>query len=446
MVVLITRNPGTDVCTGIWRTNLAKVYREPKLKLDHATGKLRPVKDQSGKLVLNVRWKAFITDHKGKRKKYTFTTSRTISQKHADLIAAREYEIKHGLRPEPAQAIQEAPAAPVGPTKAVVAALAYDEAAARYLEWGKAHGGKNKRPWSQGHAVRREYYLGWWKERLNLVAITDLNNRLADAETALQDLAATGKTGKTLNHYREALKSFTSWCLKRKYLAEHPFTELDGFNGTPVRVRRDMTDEEIWRLLGVCPLAHRLLYETAFATGFRAGELRSLTPDHLDRAAGVIKLDADDDKGRKERRQPVSDDLLARLEEYGRSGEAKRLYDAQRAKGHRRTTLGTPDNPLLYVPVNTAAMIKADLKAAGIPIATKDGVLDFHACRVAYINMVIKSGADVKTAQELARHSTPMMTMQVYARANNERLSEVAETVGKRIAGDKPKAEDIGSK
>jgi len=41
--------------------------------------------------------------------------------------------------------------------------------------------------------------------------------------------------------------------------------------------------------------------------------------------------------------------------------------------------------------------------------------VDFHALRVAYTIHVIESGADIKTAQTLARHCSPQLTLSIYA-------------------------------
>jgi hypothetical protein len=73
------------------------------------------------------------------------------------------------------------------------------------------------------------------------------------------------------------------------------------------------------------------------------------------------------------------------------------------------------------------------LAQASIPKYAFSGKLDFHACRVAYINHVIESGVSVKEAQELARHSTPQLTMNVYGRARVERLAEAVEKVGEAL-------------
>jgi len=89
------------------------------------------------------------------------------------------------------------------------------------------------------------------------------------------------------------------------------------------------------------------------------------------------------------------------------------------------------------VPSHTARKLDKDLKAAGIEKVTPEGKLDFHAFRSVYISLVIESGATVKQARALARHSTPELTMNVYARVRDTRLSDVVEMVGKSIQSEK---------
>ena len=50
--------------------------------------------------------------------------------------------------------------------------------------------------------------------------------------------------------------------------------------------------------------------------------------------------------------------------------------------------------------------------------------MDFHAVRVAYITNLVTSGASVKTCQTLARHSTPSLTIGVYAKASLHDIRE----------------------
>jgi len=47
--------------------------------------------------------------------------------------------------------------------------------------------------------------------------------------------------------------------------------------------------------------------------------------------------------------------------------------------------------------------------------------------RLAHITRLVRSGADVKTVEELARHSDLRITMAIYAEAGDKRLADVVE-------------------
>src|SRR6202008_3471937 len=68
-----------------------------------------------------------------------------------------------------------------------------------------------------------------------------------------------------------------------------------------------------------------------------------------------------------------------------------------------------------------ADMLRIDLEAAGVPYAVEgpDGPLfaDFHALRHSYVALLDQSGATLKEAMQLARHSDPKLTIAVYGRA-----------------------------
>src|SRR5262249_33334618 len=73
------------------------------------------------------------------------------------------------------------------------------------------------------------------------------------------------------------------------------------------------------------------------------------------------------------------------------------------------------------------------------------GKLDFHAVRLAYVNLVIEAGATVKEAQTLARHATPQMTLGVYGRTRDERLHQVVEQVATVVQGEAECARSVHS-
>jgi len=92
-----------------------------------------------------------------------------------------------------------------------------------------------------------------------------------------------------------------------------------------------------------------------------------------------------------------------------------------------------PPDPLIYVPSNTSRDLDKDLDEAKIPKWTPEGKVDFHACRVAYTTFVFEAGASIKEAQTLARHSTPILTANTYGRTRENRLHDVAESVGEMV-------------
>jgi hypothetical protein len=137
----------------------------------------------------------------------------------------------------------------------------------------------------------------------------------------------------------------------------------------------------------------------ALGTGLRADELRSLTAAtfRLDDDPPTIVCDARDTKNGHRAEQPVAGSLAAVLRPWLASRPA--------------------DRPVFDLTDRAAEMLRVDLQAAGIPYETDAGVVDFQALRVAYISHLVSSGASVKTCQTLARHSTPTLTIGVYARA-----------------------------
>lgn len=102
---------------------------------------------------------------------------------------------------------------------------------------------------------------------------------------------------------------------------------------------------------------------------------------------------------------------------------------------------GLPGDKVLEVPSHPARELDKDLKKAQIPKKTDEEKIDFHAFRAAFVTIVLESGASAKEAQDLARHSTPNLTMNVYARTRKNRLHDTAEKAGEIIN----KAEKYGT-
>lgn len=364
------------------------------------------------------KYQGWFIDSTGDTRYFTGTRDRSETKRMAMRLEDDHRQVRLGYRPAASSADRHR----IRPVA---------EAVVEYLAWGESQGGRNGHPWGDTHARNRRAQLAWWQQHIGFVTLGDLPGILPRVETELRRLQHEGRTGKTLANYAESLGAFCDWCVQRGYLADDPLKALAPFDTTPTSHRRAMTAEEIAHLLASCAPHRRLLYETAFMSGLRANELRNLTVEHVDVERGGLRLDAAWTKNRRDGFQRLPQELVGRLLEFGEAGQATRLYARFRRNsgGKQRILI----NPLLYVPSHTSRDLGLDLEAAGIPRQGPGGKVDFHACRTAYVNLVLESGASVKETQKLARHSTPEMTMNVYGRAREERLSEAVECIGEAI-------------
>ena len=381
------------------------------------------------------KYHAWYINYKGKRLYFTGTKSKSQTRKIAEKLESEHREIRLGFRPIPKPELKRRN-------------LSFREVADDYLEWGKTQGGRNGRPWGKTHAKERKSKLEWWEKKLKLVTIDDLIGILPKAEKALRKLKkkgckGKGLSGKTISNYVDTLHSFCNWALKRKYLSEDPLKDISPFDTTPTTKRRALTPEEIHRLLEAAPEYRRILYEVALTTGLRAGELRALTLGCIDAEKGIFILDPSWTKNRKGGEQPIPRTLVKKLVIFGLEGTAKQLYEKR--YGRIDSKLGDiPDNPLLYVSTHPSRELRKDLKAAGIEFNIPGkGKVDFHALRVAFVTLSFEAGANMKECQTLARHSTPELTANIYARSRDDRLKDLADLIGNVVLSDDLRANSV---
>jgi len=222
-----------------------------------------------------------------------------------------------------------------------------------------------------------------------------------------------GLSIKSCNYYLTAVKTFFNWMVADRRIGENQLAHLKGQNAKKDirRQRRALTSDEINTLLTATLKGSKhhnligkqryMLYTLALSTGFRAGELHSLTwrSLNLSESESTVTVTAGYAKNGKEATLPLRKDVAELfkqwLDESGFSLDDKVFPKFNKAKG--------------------AAMLKVDLEAVGIPYEDEAGrFADFHSLRHSFISNVGKSGASVKEAQMLARHSTSALTLDVY--------------------------------
>src|SRR5690606_8921819 len=146
-----------------------------------------------------------------------------------------------------------------------------------------------------------------------------------------------------------------------------------------------------------------MLYRIALGTGFRAAEIASLVPAsfNLDDDPPTVTVKAGYSKNRKLAVQPIRRDLA----------ELLRPWVAARPDGR-------PVFDVANLTFRTAAIVRADLEAAGIAYRDEDGrVADLHSLRHTYVTAVRRARAAVKEAPTLAGRGSPELTFGVYAHA-----------------------------
>ncbi|HYH67517.1 MAG TPA: tyrosine-type recombinase/integrase [Urbifossiella sp.] len=247
---------------------------------------------------------------------------------------------------------------------------------------------------------------------------------------ALLARAARGSGPGTVNHYVRAARGFFRWLVRSKRIGSNPLESLALVNAAVDvrRARRELTADELRRLFlaamasarafrGLTGTDRYFLYLTAAGTGFRANALANLTPGDFDLtpAGPVVTLPARFNKSRKTKVQPMPADVAAALRDYlvGKPVGTP-VWGGTWARDERG-----------------AEMLRIDLDAAGIPYAVDgpDGpeYADFHALRHSYLTRGGRAGIDLRTLQELAGHSDPVLT----ARDSHRRLYDLAGAVEK---------------
>jgi len=242
----------------------------------------------------------------------------------------------------------------------------------------------------------------------------------------LAELKSQGSSIRTFNFYLGRTKQFCQWMEDNARIDKNPLTSLKGRNveADPRHKRRAATEDELQHLLMVTlesKAVYRemsgyqrgMLYLTAAVTGFRAEELSTIRAGDfgLAQEPPVVILAAVNTKNGQTAIQPIPLACIAMLEQF--------------LKGKKRNEKVWPGNWF----EKAAEMLRHDLDAAGIPyvVEASEGpkYLDFHGLgRHTFISLLDKSGATLKEAMQLARHSDPKLTMAVYGRAQLEDLSQ----------------------
>ncbi|HMN97457.1 MAG TPA: site-specific integrase, partial [Phycisphaerales bacterium] len=246
---------------------------------------------------------------------------------------------------------------------------------------------------------------------------------------ALELLPGAGEfTQATRNAYRAAWRALTRWAHRTGRGANDPLTELRKWQVSGHRSfrRRPFTRAELATLVVRTRLSvlsrmdmdgpdRAMLYLLAVATGFRLGELTSLTRRAfaLEAATPSVELSAAAAKDGRPRVQAL---VPRGLPELGVVVRELRDWLASRAMDDRLW-------PRLE---DAGGMLRADLRDAGVEIALAPGErVDFHALRGTLGRWLADAGVGIAHAQRILRHSSPSLTADHYTHLQTEDLAAV---------------------
>jgi integrase len=179
--------------------------------------------------------------------------------------------------------------------------------------------------------------------------------------------------------------------------------------------RRPLSDDEFARLIQAAEAGppidtitgpdRAMMYVLAAWTGYRRGELASLTRRSVDleSAQPSVAVEAAYSKRRRQDSIPLHPEVARRLRAWlaGRElADSEPLFDLKTFGGCWR---------------KTAKMMRLDLERAGSPYQDEDGLFaDFHANRHTFITNLGRGNVSLVMAQTLARHSDPKLTASTY--------------------------------
>ena len=180
----------------------------------------------------------------------------------------------------------------------------------------------------------------------------------------------------------------------------------------PQRLPVILSPEEVARLLDHAPgLKARAALCLAYGAGLRASEVVSLKVTDIDSERQVIRVEQG--KGRKDRYAMLSDDLLALLRDWWRTGYAKGVM----LPGGWLFPGQNPVNPL--TPRQLSRIFHGAKEAAGI-----DKRVSLHTLRHCFATHLLEQKVDIRVIQVLLGHAK-LNTTAHYSRVDSRTLRAV---------------------
>jgi len=233
--------------------------------------------------------------------------------------------------------------------------------------------------------------------------------------TWLASLKENKAVAKTINRKISSLKSFFKYELKMGHIDLSPMTTTSALKVSR-RLPSFINEKDINQLFKGTEFSSTfegkmnfLILEIFYQTGMRRSELINLKEQHIDKSDSNIKILG---KGNKERRIPVSNQLLQLIDEF--IVEKRKEYP-----DFSTTYLFVNKKGELLDPKYIYNMVKRSLAK----VSTNEGKSP-HVLRHSFATHLTNNGAPLNDVKELLGHSSLAAT-QIYTHNSIEKLKEV---------------------
>ena len=258
---------------------------------------------------------------------------------------------------------------------------------------------------------------------------------------------------KTSNYYLIAIKELCNWAVNESIASENPLRSAKPMNaeGDVRRRRRAITTDEFVLLVdaamngkpiqGMNGPERALLYVVAAWTGFRRGELASLTVSQLqlDGVDPTITVSAAYSKRRRRDVIPLHPSVVELIREWlvvNPKKSSDKVFDLASSNGYIRSTSKMMAADLAaaraaWIEEEKDDDAKAKRKASDfLSYESNDSAFaDFHANRHTFITNLGRSNVSPKLAQTLARHSDIRLTFDIYTHVDQDEQAAAVSTL-----------------
>ncbi len=287
-------------------------------------------------------------------------------------------------------------------------------------------------------------------QRLLDVGMTRLSDVTSESVQRVQaEMKTAGRSARTLNHLREAVIAFISWCMKTGRLENSPLTALpvQDQSRDRRRIRRPLTDQELDRLLAVAEdRGRKLWYLAAALAGLRKGDLQRLRWSDIDRKTGTITIT--EGKAKRSDLIPIHPELAHELQGHlaavtpkpGDRVFPQTVTDSTRRKDFLRAGLAR-EVPALDDCGNQILIGTGKYRRPKKRIVTEDEqgrIVDLHAMRTTLGTNLARAGVTPQVAQRIMRHADYRTTLKHYTALDLTDTSSAIEKLQRHTGASSP--------